>query len=225
MRYGEVIPGIFLERPNRFIAHVRLGEETVVCHVKNTGRCRELLAAGARVWLARGENPARKTPFDLIAVEKGDRLINMDSQAPNGAAAELLAERYPDAVIRPEQVCGRSRFDFCLTFPGGRRRWVEVKGVTLEEAGAVFFPDAPTARGVKHLEELIRLRESGEEAALLFIVQMENVRFFAPNRATDPAFADALLAASRAGVEISAWECHVEPDSLAAVREIPVKME
>ena len=212
--YRRVIPAAFIARPNRFIARVKTesGEETV--HVKNTGRCRELLVPGARVWLAQADNPARKTRCDLVAVEKGTMLVNMDSQAPNRAAAEALPRLFPGITeIRPETIFGDSRLDFYAE-GGGRKIYIEVKGCTLEEEGIALFPDAPTERGVKHLRELERAVQAGYEAALLIVIQMKGPRLFMPNRRTHPAFADALAHARDAGVRVLAYDCLVTPDSL-----------
>ena len=222
MKYHNTKNGIFLARPNRFIAHVEVEGRAEVCHVKNTGRCRELLTPGVPVVLSRAENPARKTKYDLIAVYKdGHHLINMDSQAPNAAAAELLARLYPGVAVRAEQRWGSSRFDFALDFPEGRA-WLEVKGCTLERDGHAFFPDAPTARGTRHIRELIALRETGSRALLLFLIQMKGVHAFSPNEATDPAFAAALRDAHAAGVEILCYDCLVTEDGLCA--DAPVEI-
>lgn len=219
---GSVVRALFISRPNRFIAHCKLGEETVVCHVKNTGRCRELLVSGAVVYLCRAaEGSARKTAFDLIAVEKGGRLINMDSYAPNLAAGEFLRHRY-DAV-RAEVKYGNSRVDF-LAEKDGVKTFVEVKGVTLERDGAVFFPDAPTERGAKHLRELMRAVEEGYRAAVLFVIQMEDVRYFSPNDETDPAFGKALREAAEAGVDIWAYCCRVTEETMEITDAVEVRL-
>ncbi len=224
MQYGTVKKGIFQERPNRFIAHVTIDGEPVICHVKNTGRCRELLVPGAEVWLEQGTNPKRKTPYDLIAVQKGEKLINMDAQAPNKVFAEWAREFDPAATsVRPEYTYGKSRLDFCLETQSGLHL-VEVKGVTLEENGHARFPDAPTERGVKHLHELMRAVEEGHRASAVFIIQMEEVVDFAPNDVTHPAFGDALRKAAAVGVEIVAISCHVKPDSLTVLERIPVRL-
>lgn len=223
MRYETIREAFFLDRPNRFIAHVLLDGEAVVCHVKNTGRCRELLAPGARVILSKGINPQRKTAYDLVSVYKGARLINMDSQAPNDIAAEYLPRLFPDlAELRREVTWGDSRFDF-HGVRNGRPFYLEVKGVTLERDGRVYFPDAPTERGVKHLRELAKLKRFGTDACLLFIVQMADVISLQANRDTDPAFADALIEARDAGVEVYAVDCMVTPESVAA--NLPVRVE
>ena len=216
MRYGEVKRGRFLARPNRFVAHVELEGERVVCHVKNTGRCRELLTSGAAVYLERAENPARKTPYDLIAVEKGDLLINMDAQAPNKVFGEWAAAgRFLPGLtaLRPEFTWEDSRFDFRLEDHLGPC-FVEVKGVTLEQDGLALFPDAPTERGVKHLRGLRRAVERGYRAAVFFVVQMKGPRLFRPNDGTHPAFGQALREAAAAGVGVYAWDCAVTPESL-----------
>ena len=222
MRYDNIREAIFLQRPNRFVAHVLLDGENVVCHVKNTGRCRELLPPGAEVWCEKAANQSRKTAYDLISVYKGERLINMDSQASNKIAAEYLPRLFPDLTeLRREVTWGDSRFDF-YGVKGGRPFYLEVKGVTLERDDRVLFPDAPTERGVKHLRELTRLQRSGTDAYVLFVVQMENVLSLEANRATDPAFADALLLARDAGVGIYAVDCHVAPNSVVASAPVPV---
>ena len=223
MRYDSICEAIFLERPNRFIAHVLLDGVPTVCHVKNTGRCRELLVPGARVILSRGTNPLRKTAYDLVSVYKGERLINMDSQAPNAIAAEYLPRLFPDLTeLKQEVRCGDSRFDF-YGVRDGRSFYLEVKGVTLELDGRVYFPDAPTVRGAKHLRELAKLKLSGTDAHVLFIVQMQDVISLQANRETDPAFADALLAAKEAGVGIHAVDCLVTPTSVLANEPIPIE--
>lgn len=224
MQYGNVIAGSFCRRPNRFIAQVEIEGKEETVHVKNTGRCRELLLPGARVYLEERMESGRKTRYDLIAVEKQGRLINMDSQAPNRAAGEWLVQGnlFPmGSTIRPECRYRTSRFDFYLE-SGERRAFVEVKGVTLEKDGAVYFPDAPTERGVKHVRELCECLRDGYEAFLLFVVQMEHVRFFSPNDATDPAFGEALRRAEKEGVRLLAAECCVTPDTMILQREIPI---
>ena len=222
MKYDSICEATFLERPNRFIAHVLLDGKKTVCHVKNTGRCRELLVPGARVILSRGTNPLRKTAYDLVSVYKGARLINMDSQAPNAVAEEYLPRLFPRLeTLKREVTWGDSRFDFCGT-QGGRPFYLEVKGVTLEREDRVFFPDAPTLRGTKHLRELTKIKESGIDTCVLFIVQMQDVLSLQANRDTDPAFADALLSARDAGVMIHGVDCVVMPDSVTARRPVPV---
>ena len=225
MQYTHIVPARFCSRPNRFIAEVELpdGSRERV-HVKNTGRCRELLVPGARIYLEGAAHPARKTRFDLVAVEKGSRLINMDAQAPNRVFGEWARTGgfVPGlALLRPETAWGSSRFDFYWEAEE-RRGFVEVKGVTLEEDGAVFFPDAPTERGVKHIGELRRAVEEGWAATLFFVVQMEGIRSVAPNDRTHPAFGAALRQAVAAGVRVEAWDCAVTPDSLSIRRPVPV---
>lgn len=230
MRYTNISAGRFLARPNRFIAHVEVAGQTEVCHVKNTGRCRELLVPGARVYLEESANPARKTRFDLVVVEKeterGPLLINMDSQAPNKVFGEWASAggfRPTLTKLRPEIAYGSSRFDFYWESQTARG-FVEVKGVTLEEDGVVRFPDAPTQRGVKHLEELAAAREAGYEAAVCFIVQMEGMKYLEPNDATHPQFGAALRRAAEAGVGVLAMECAVTPEELRVVRPLPVRL-
>lgn len=226
MQYGKILPARFLSRPNRFVARVEAEGEELVCHVKNTGRCRELLVPGATVWLEESPNPSRKTKFDLIAVEKGDRLINMDAQAPNKVFGEWAAAggfREGLTSLRSETTYGSSRFDFYWE-SSKSRGFVEVKGVTLEEDGVVRFPDAPTLRGVKHLDELAKAREAGYEAAVCFVIQMENVRWFAPNDETHPEFGQALRRAAQAGVEILAMDCAVTPQSLTMGKSVPIRL-
>ena len=217
MEYGETLRGTFLSRPNRFIAHVALDGAEAVCHVKNTGRCRELLTPNAQVILKKSDNPSRKTAYDLISVYKGGLLINMDSQAPNRAFYEWARRGgfLPGVtLLRPETAFGESRFD-CYLEQGETRHFVEVKGVTLEENGRCRFPDAPTLRGVKHVEELIRARAAGFESWIVFVIQMERALSFAPNWETQPAFGLALQKARAAGVHILARRCRVTENSLS----------
>lgn len=223
MQYKTMVPGIFLARPNRFIAHVEIDGRREVCHVKNTGRCKELLPTGAKVWCEVSDNPARKTKYDLITVQKGSRLINMDSQAPNAAAREWLLAGGLGMIhdLRPETVHGESRFDFSFTLDG-RQCFLEVKGVTLEEDGVCAFPDAPTQRGVKHLRGLAKAAGEGFGAYVLFVIQMEGVKYLHPNDATDPAFGAALREAAAAGVHIIAMDCAVSPDTMALRQPVPV---
>ena len=223
MEYRNIVPGRFLARPNRFIAYVEIEGKQETCHVKNTGRCRELLLPGAQVYLDKADNPQRKTQYDLIAVEKGDLLINMDAQAPNQVFAEWAAGNFCPGLLglRPEVTYGTSRFDFRLD-TGRGPFFVEVKGVTLEEDGVARFPDAPTERGVKHLHELQRAVQEGCRAAVFFVIQMTGPRCFQPNDATHPAFGEALRAAAAAGVEVYAYDCAVRPESLALRGPVPV---
>lgn len=234
MVYGKILPGVFLTRPNRFIAHVEISGQVEVCHVKNTGRCRELLLPGVKVWLEESANPARKTKYDLIAVEKereaGPLLINMDSQAPNRVFGEWAAAGglgFTPTLLRPEITYGNSRFDYYWEFSkegGLRRGFWEVKGVTLEEDNVARFPDAPTLRGVKHLEELILARQAGYEAGVCFVVQMAEMDRVEPNDATHPEFGEALRRAARAGVEVLALECRAEPGRLEVSGKLPVRL-
>ncbi|MBE5787266.1 MAG: DNA/RNA nuclease SfsA [Clostridiales bacterium] len=223
--YDQVIAGTFLRRPNRFIAHVETDRGEEICHVKNTGRCREILVPGARVYLSVSDNAARKTRCDVIAVEKGKRLINMDSQAPNRAAMEAIPRLFPGAKrIRPECVFGDSRLDFYIE-TDNRKIFMEVKGVTLEEKGVASFPDAPTERGIKHLKELEKCLAAGYEAAVLFVIQMQDIRYFTPNWRTHPAFGEALSAAKRAGVQILAYDCLVEKDGMTVGQPVAIRLE
>lgn len=224
MRYDNIRAARFIDRPNRFIAHVELEGRSEVCHVKNTGRCRELLRPGALVYVQENDSPARKTRFDLVAVEKGDLLINMDSQAPNRAFAEWAAAGnfWPDlTLMKPETVFGGSRFDFYLE-AGKRRAFVEVKGVTLEREGLALFPDAPTERGLKHVAELMKCAGEGYEAYLFFVIQMKGVHRFTPNFETDPAFSARLRQAADSGVQVLARDCRVTPESMEIDRPVEV---
>lgn len=224
MRYPNIHEAIFLCRPNRFIAHVLLNGREETVHVKNTGRCRELLTPGALVYLVKSDNPARKTAYDLVAVCKGARLINMDSQSPNHILAEYLPHSglFSGPIqITPEFTHGDSRFDF-LVEEGDRRHLIEVKGVTLEQDGLAKFPDAPTERGVKHIHGLIRAKEEGFVTWLVFVVQMEGIHTLMPNDETHPAFGEALREAAQAGVHILALGCHVEPDGAEIGYRVPV---
>jgi sugar fermentation stimulation protein A len=226
MTYNKIKRGVFVSRPNRFIAHVEVGGQVEICHVKNTGRCKELLIPNAAVLLAESQNPTRKTRYDLVAVYKGDRLINMDSQAPNQVMGEWLSSGGcfgRVSLVKPECFYKNSRFDFYVE-ADGRRIFIEVKGVTLEKDGVVLFPDAPTERGIKHLRELMDAKENGYEAYVFFVIQMEDCRYFTPNRATHAAFADALTEAAAAGVEIRAVTCRVTEDSLFVLGSAEVRL-
>ena len=220
-----MVSGVFRSRPNRFIAHVEIGGEMQVVHVKNTGRCRELLVPGCRVWCQRADNPARKTQYDLIAVEKGTRLINMDSQAPNRAAGEWLASGGLGEIdnLRPETTHGDSRFDFSFT-RAGNPCFLEVKGVTLEADGVCAFPDAPPQRGAKHLRGLAEAARQGYGAYVLFVIQMEDVKYLHPNDRTDPAFGTALREAAQHGVQVLAVQCRVTPESMEITEFVPVEL-
>lgn len=226
MRYDHITEGAFLSRPNRFICYVNLDGRETVCHVKNTGRCKELLTPNARVFLQHSDNPARKTAYDLIAVYKGDNLINMDAAAPNVVVGEWLKGGGLGEVptyLKAEKTWGSSRFDFYAEF-GQRKMFLEVKGVTLEEDGVARFPDAPTERGVKHLHELAACMAEGYEAAVVFVIQMKGVHLFTPNWATHAAFGEALRQAAAAGVRVIAVDCRVTPDSLEIDREVPIDL-
>lgn len=226
MNYDNIRPAIFIDRPNRFIANVTVDGQPTVCHVKNTGRCRELLLPGARILVQLSHAPGRKTPCDLIAVWKGDRLINMDAQAPNKVFDEFLRAGGLGPVptlVRPECTHGDSRFDFYFE-AAGRRAFAEIKGVTLEEAGVVRFPDAPTQRGVKHLHGLIRAVEEGFDAWAVFIIQMKGVDYFQPNWATHPEFGAALVQAKEAGVHLLALDCDVTETALTAGRPVELRL-
>ena len=220
-----MIPGHFLARPNRFIAHVEIGGETQVVHVKNTGRCRELLPVGAQVWCQESDNPNRKTKYDLISVKKGERIINMDSQAPNIAAGEWLRSGGLGEIqnLKAESFHGDSRFDFSFT-KDGMECFLEVKGVTLETDGVCAFPDAPTERGVKHLKGLTKLAREGYGAYVLFVIQMPDVKYLHPNDATDPAFGAALREAAQAGVQVLAMDCAVTESTMDIRLPVLVKL-
>ncbi len=226
MIYENIVQGKFIDRPNRFIAHVEIEGEEKVVHVKNTGRCKELLVPGAVVYLQQSNNSARSTAYDLIAVKKGNRIINMDSQIPNKVVAEWLEKGtfFHDLVsLRPETTYGNSRFDFYAETKT-EKVFIEVKGVTLEEDGVVRFPDAPSERALKHVEELIKAREDGYRAILFFVVQMKNAKWFGPNMDTQPEFGEALVRAAKAGVEIYAYDCKVSPDSITMNKSVPIAL-
>ncbi|MBR2593913.1 MAG: DNA/RNA nuclease SfsA [Firmicutes bacterium] len=229
MEYKNIAEGIFLERPNRFVAHILIDKDELVVHVKNTGRCRELLVKGARVLLEESNNPVRKTKYSLVAVYKNDMLVNMDSQIPNAVAAEALAKGMipeigiPDYIKR-EYTYGKSRFDIYYE-KDGKKGFIEVKGVTLENDGIVSFPDAPTQRGRKHLEELIKAKNEGYMAWILFVVQMKGIRLFRPNSGHDPEFAKLLAKAQKAGVGILAYDCIVTETSIVLDEKVPIEIE
>lgn len=232
MQYDKIVTGIFRERPNRFIAYVEINGSLETVHVKNTGRCRELLVPGAKVYLAESDHTGRKTKYDLVAVEKlrnslPPLLVNMDSQAPNQAVAEWLGKGSlfsAQAVIRREVTYGSSRFDFYIE-DGKRRIFLEVKGVTLEQEGHVSFPDAPTERGVKHIQELIRSMEEGYEAYLLFVVQMKGIKDFSPNDEHHPEFGRTLRQAEAAGVHILAMDCMITDHTMQIDQPVPVLLQ
>lgn len=231
MKYRKIISGTFLERPNRFIAYVRVDGIKEVVHVKNTGRCKELLIPGSKVYLSVADNPERKTKYDLIAVEKQrvgktPLLVNIDSQIVNDAAEECLLKGKlfsKDAIVRREVKFGNSRFDFYIE-DGNRKVFLEVKGVTLEYDGIAAFPDAPTERGIKHIYELMQCMQEGYEAYILFVIQMKEIHMFHPNDATHQAFGDALREAAKAGVKILAKDCKVTKDSIELDEAISVQL-
>lgn len=228
MKYNEIIPAKFIERPNRFIAYVDIAGKRTKVHVKNTGRCAELLREDVQVYLEKSDNPGRSTAYDLVAVEKNGRLVNMDSNAPNKVVGEWLkgGGLYRDiSLIRPETVFGNSRFDFYVESKSGSKAYIEVKGVTLENEHIAAFPDAPSERAVKHVEELIEARKQGYDAYLIFVVQMKDVKQVEPNRRTQPAFGEALQKARNAGVCLLAYDCIVTEDSLILDKELPVVVD
>ena len=228
MKYENIKEAVFIERPNRFIANVCIDGNEEKVHVKNTGRCRELLLKGCRVFLEESKNNARKTKYSLVAVYKGERLINMDSQIPNYVAEEALKKGIikeigiPDFVKR-EVKYSQSRFDIYYE-KDGRKGFIEVKGVTLEKNGEVLFPDAPTERGTKHIKELIKAKKEGYEAAVLFVIQMKDVSFFAPNAETDKDFSQALKNAKEEGVNILAYDCDVKEDEIVLKDKVEVRV-
>lgn len=226
MIYNNIYRAKFLSRPNRFIAHVEIDGKTEVCHVKNTGRCKELLTDNATVFVQKSDNPNRKTQYDLIGVLKGEKMINMDSQIPNkvfGEWAKSSGFFGNLTLIKAEKTYGNSRFDYYLETETDRI-FVEVKGVTLEEDGVVMFPDAPTERGVKHINELCHCTKEGYKAYIFFIIQMDDVKYFTPNRKTHSAFADALKNAAENGVGIYALDCKVTEDSIVADKFVEVRL-
>lgn len=229
MKYHHIVKGKFIERPNRFIAYVNVEgekENPQKVHVKNTGRCRELLIPGADVYLEKSDNPNRKTKYDLVKVVKGNCLVNMDSQAPNKVVGEWLREKqlYKDTtLVVSEKTYGNSRFDFYVE-GDGKKAWIEVKGVTLERDGAALFPDAPSERAVKHVEHLIKAREEGYEAYIILVIQMRYVKYFTPNRETHPQFAEVLEKAEKAGVQIMAFDCRVTEDEVSINQPVEVRL-
>lgn len=226
MKYENIYEGRFVSRPNRFIAQVEIEGEIHTVHVKNTGRCKELLVKNATVYLEKSQNPSRKTQFDLVSVIKNGRLINMDSQAPNKAVEEFFRAGgiFTDLdELKPETKFQNSRFDFFGSH-GGKEFFAEVKGVTLEENGIVKFPDAPTLRGLKHLEELESAVKSGYEGYVIFVVQMKNVKYFTPNATTHPEFATALINAQKNGVKILCYDCEVTPNSMDLRNPVKIKL-
>jgi len=214
MKYKNIISATFIERPNRFIAYVEIHGKKEICHVKNTGRCKELLIPGAKIYVQKSDNPQRKTKYDLIAVYKDKTLVNIDSQAPNKVVGEWLPHFFDNiTLIKPESGYKSSRFDFYLE-ADGKKIFAEVKGVTLEKDGIAMFPDAPTERGVKHLDELCRCVKDGFEAWVFFVIQMKGIKSFCPNRTTHPEFADALIRAQENGVNVCCVDCVVKKDEL-----------
>lgn len=224
MKYERIKEGYFQNRPNRFIAHVEIDGIEEVVHVKNTGRCTELLQPGALVYVQEAKNPERKTKWDLIGVKKGERMINMDSQIPNYVVKEWIesGHLFTDVkAVRPETTYGNSRFDLYVEH-GEKKAFIEVKGVTLEENQVVRFPDAPSERAIKHMEELVKAVQAGYEAYVFFVIQMKNVHYFTPNRKTQPEFAEALANAERAGVKVLAYDCQVTENSIQIADPVPV---
>lgn len=239
MKYQQIYKGFFLSRPNRFIAMVDIGGKEEKCHVKNTGRCRELLLPGAEVYLEKNDSGNRKTRYDLVGVKKGNTLINMDSQAPNKAVQEWLTsggfcQLFPECgasqkdagnafCLKPECRYKNSRFDFYMEeAESGFQAFIEVKGVTLEQDGVAEFPDAPTERGIRHIEELADAKKNGYEAFLIFVIQMKGVRLLKPNDRTHKAFGDALRKAKEEGVHILAYDCQITTDSMVIDERVPV---
>lgn len=230
MKYEHIVQGHFLDRPNRFIARILTDGKEVTCHVKNTGRCRELLIPGVQVFLQYHPDAAalgRKTEYSLIGVKKetanGPVLINMDSQAPNQAAFEWLAEKPGISGLRREVTFGNSRFDLSYT-ENGIPSYMEVKGVTLEDKGIARFPDAPTERGIKHLLELKHAAQEGYAASVLFVIQMKGIHEFQPNMATHPAFGEALREVSASGVKVMAYDCLITKDNITLDQPVTVNL-
>ena len=226
MKYNKTVNATFIERPNRFVAKVSRGGEEIFCHVKNTGRCRERLRPGADVWLEDSENPNRKYRYSLVSVRKGERMVNMDSQAPNKAVGEWLRKGglFKDIkLLKPESRYGSSRFDFYCEYED-KKAFIEVKGVTLENDNIVSFPDAPTERGARHVAELIECIKDGYEAYIIFVVQMKNVLYFTPNEDHDPAFAAVLRKARQEGVNIIAADCFVSDSEMIIEDLVEVKL-
>lgn len=223
MKYNNITKAKFISRPNRFIALAELDGEETVCHVKNTGRLKELLKENAVVYLEESSNPLRKTKYDLVAVEKDNELFNIDSQAANIAAGEYFRKVFHDCTVRSEVKYGNSRFDFFIEGKD-RKIFAEVKGVTLIKDGVALFPDAPTDRGVKHIRELIECKKEGYEACILFVIQTEKADVFSPNDETHKQFGEALRKAENAGVKILAVNCDVTPDEMTVKQEIPINL-
>ncbi len=226
MKYNNIFKAKFIKRLNRFVAEVELEGKIILCHVKNTGRCKELLKEGVTVYLEKSDKPDRKYLFSLISVQKGERLVNMDSQAPNKVVYEWLkagAVFRNITHIKPESTYGKSRFDFYFEYEG-RKAYMEVKGVTLENDGIVSFPDAPTQRGTKHINELCECVKKGYEAYIMFVVQMKDVLYFTPNAENDPDFAEALRKAEGKGVKILCYDCEVTENEMVIKDEIVIKL-
>ncbi len=228
MQYNKIKQAIFIERPNRFIAHVEMDGKLEVCHVKNTGRCKELLIKGKTVFIEESDNPDRKTKYDLIAVSKDGMLINIDSQAPNKAAVEWIEQggiyKKEDIILmKPEKKYGNSRFDIYVESKQ-EKAFIEIKGVTLENKGVAVFPDAPTERGLKHIYELADCVKHGYKAYLLFVLQFEGAKYLIPNDDTQPEFRQALKAAREADVKILAYECKVEQDMICITKQVEIKI-
>lgn len=227
MKYERMKEGRFLKRPNRFIAHIEIDGIEEIVHVKNTGRCAELLKPGATVYVQESEKAERKTKWDLISVEKGERTINMDSQIPNQLVCEFIrnGNLFSNVkLVKPETTYGKSRFDIYVEYED-KKAFIEVKGVTLENGGVVRFPDAPSERAVKHVEELVQAAKEEYEAYVFFVIQMKDALYFTPNRDTHPAFAEALTKASKEGVSVLAYECEVEKDKIEITKPVPVVLE
>jgi len=226
MVYSNIHKGIFRSRPNRFIAEVEINGKVEICHVKNTGRCKELLILGATVYVDYVDSPSRSTAYDLIAVRKGDVLINIDSYAPNRAFGEYLRQRkFLDGIssIKAEAKYGSSRFDFYVE-TSTSKVFIEVKGVTLEENGIAMFPDAPTERGIKHLNELASCIADGYNAYVVFVIQMKGISCFTPNYKTHQAFGDTLTKVMAVGVKALAFDCVIKPDEMVIGESIPIKL-
>ena len=231
MNYKKIVEATFIERPNRFIAYCQINETIEKVHVKNTGRCRELLTPNCTVYLEESDNPNRKTKYSLIAVQKGNRLINMDSQVPNKVVQEALINKtivLPGldeeiSFIKPEKTYGNARFDIYLETKN-KKAFIEIKGVTLEEEGVVLFPDAKTERGLKHIKELIEAKKDGYHSYIIFLVQMKNVKYFTPNIKIHKELGDALIEAQNAGVNVLAYDCEVNPNSIEIKDEVNVKL-
>lgn len=224
MKYNNIFKGKFLERPNRFIAICEIDGKEEICHVKNTGRCRELLVKGATVYLEKSPNPNRKTQFDLVTVQKNGKLINMDSQIPNYIVVESLSKIFDNIkYVKQEYKYGNSRFDIYVETENDKI-FVEVKGVTLENDGVVRFPDAPTLRGIKHLKELQKAITEGYRTCVVFLIQMDNVKYFEPNYDTHPEFAKALEEARSNGVEIYAFDSVVTPYEIQMNKKVKIRI-